>query len=391
MRVIVPHAIDLLSTNVTANSEPEWSPVTTYALGAMVKVTTSTPHTVYRSLRGNNTNRPPADWLVPRVEVGASATSNAVAIGSKTFTIQANLGFAVGMQVRIAKTTTPASVNMIGEVTSYTSATGVLVVIVASITGTGTYTGWTIESVDEIGFWAEVSATNQYVMLDGYVNTQTVMAAEIDIKLRTKRADYVTLFGLDGIHIELNLWDITETTLLWNKTISLAYGAVAVSAVVDWYEYFFGEYAFKADADVEFGAIAYDGVLGIKITAAEGADAKCGGVIVGRAFEIGTTTYGTTASIIDFSQRETDAIGRTSLRQGYWAKRNQIQVIVQNQYVDSVYNLLASLRGIPTAWMGGNRGEEYESMTIFGTCRNCSIVFSGPNRSGLDIEIEGLI
>ena len=391
MRVIVPHDIDLAYTSVADNSEAEWSASTTYAMGDLAKVSTSFPHRVYRSLRGNNTNRPPANWLVPQVEVSTSTTSIEPAEGEKTFTIGTYLGFAAGMQVRIAKTLTPASVNMVGEISSYTPSTGVLVVLVSSVQGTGSHSGWTVTSEDEIGYWEEVEVTNRHKMFDGYMNTQTVASEEIHVKLNVTRADYVALFGLAGVKVEFWLWDSGETEVLWSDSINLAYGAAIVSAISDWYEYFFGEYSFQDDAAAQIGVITYSGVLEIKITAATGEGAACGGIVVGRRFDVGITKLGGSAGMIDFTTRVTDALGRTTIAEGYWAKRNTIQVVIPLYKIDMVYKLLTSLRGKPTAWLGNNDGTEFESMTVFGICKDWSIVFSGKTRAGLDIEIEGMI
>lgn len=391
MKVIAPHTVDLKSTNVTANSEAEWSDATTYALGDLVQVTSAFPHTVYKSLRANNINRPPASNLTPAVETGTSTTSILIEAGTKVFTTQLNLGFAAGMIVEISKTTTPSSYNMTGEVSSYVAATGALTVIVSSVTGDGTHAEWTIKSKDEIGFWEEVGATNQHKMFDGYANTQTVFPDEIYVKLNISRADYVAIFNVSGVKVEFFLWDTTETTLLWSAVVDMVYGSSIIARISDWFEYFFGEFSLKEDAGMAMGAIIFEGVLGIKITAASGEDAKCGGVIHGRAFTIGTTRYGSTAGMQDFSQKTTDDAGRTTMTQGYWAKRNTHQVVVQNGYIDMVYKILTSLRGTPTAWIGNNSGSAYETQVVYGVCVNFSIVFSGPVRSGCDLEIEGLI
>jgi len=222
MRVIVPQAITLQSTNVTAPSESEWSSATTYGLNDLVKVTNVTPHRVYRSLRGNNTNRPPATWLTPQVETATSTTSNSVEEAEKTFTIQTGKGFSAGMIVAITKTATPRTVNMTGEVVSYTTGTGALVVAVYSVTGTGTHNAWTIASEDEIGFWEEVETTNQYRMFDGYVNTQTEMLEEITVELGTVRADYVALYGLEGREARFTLRSAgAETAEAWTYRDSI--------------------------------------------------------------------------------------------------------------------------------------------------------------------------
>ena len=391
MIVTNPDEIELIYTNVTDNTEDEWSSSTTYDLNSVVKVTTSTPHKVYKSLRGNNTARVPEDTLEPVTESATSTTSVTVEKGSKTFTVQTGLSFSAGMIVTITKTQTPKTVNMTAEVSSYNSSTGELICIIYSISGEGTHDTWTIESEDEIGFWEEVGSTNMYAMFDSYVNTQTEFLEEIDVKLNVSRASHVSLFSIEGNYVEFSLWDDTETELLWSKDIDLVYGSSVILQMADWFEYFFGVYSMKEDAESAIDVITFSGILRIRITASTGETAKCGNVIVGRSYDIGDTTYGVDAGMVDFSSKTTDDIGRTTVTQGYWAKRNDITLHIDNYKLDSVYKTLTSLRGIPTSWSANNASTDYESLIIFGIITDFTITISGPNASVCSLEIEGLI
>ncbi len=390
MRVIEPKAIDLISTTVAAAPEDEWSAGTTYGLGDLVKVTTATPHTVYRSLRGLNTNRPPAEWLVPGQEVATSTTSMAVGNGSKTFTVDAGKSFSPGMIVSITKTATPKTVNMTAEVVSYHAGTGALVVTAYSSTGEGTHAAWTITSEDEIGFWEEVGSTNQWAMFDKYVNTKTTADEEMTVLLRTSSADAVALFGLVGSEVELTLYNEDQSEVYWNETKNLAYGSASVNWVADWYEYFFGEYNLQADLVAIFGVTTYSGVLKIRITAESGDAVACGNVIVGRVLNLGATQYGVGVGMVDFSVRTTDELGRTTIEQGYWAKRNTVRIAVPNDLLDAMYGKLVKLRGIPTAWLANDGAADYESLVIFGIYKDFSLTVEGPTLTWGEMEIEGL-
>jgi len=73
-----------------------------------------------------------------------STTSLLIEVASKTLTVQASKSYVVGMAVTIAYTTDPTQ-WMRGEVTSYNSGTGELIVNIRYISDTtGTYTAWTI-------------------------------------------------------------------------------------------------------------------------------------------------------------------------------------------------------------------------------------------------------
>lgn len=377
-------------TNVAVNSESEWSDSTTYTVGDLVQVTDQTPHRVYKSLRGNNTDKYPPDNVDPQTIESASSTSNTVGTGAKTFTVATGLGFVAGMVVNIAKSSTPLSVNMTAEITSYNSGTGALGVSVYSSKGDGTHAAWTITSEDEIGFWKLVESTNQYKMFDEYVNTKTVNLNLISVKLNVQRADNIALFGLTGNKVTVALWDATETTKYWEEAVDLTYGAAIVQQISDWYEYFFGEYSVKEEVSLRSIVSTYNGVLTIDIAAETGTNAECGNVVVGRGLGIGKLQHGVKAGIIDFSQKETDDIGRTSITPGYWAKTNNMNVFVENIVVDAVYRKISSLRGIPTAWIG-DETDGMEMLLVFGLFKDFSITVSGPFHSWCDLEIEGLI
>jgi hypothetical protein len=72
---------------------------------------------------------------------GTSTTSVAIGTGSKSFTTQTGLGYVVGMTLRIANNSTNF---MTGEVTSYNSGSGALVMNITSVTGSGTLASWFI-------------------------------------------------------------------------------------------------------------------------------------------------------------------------------------------------------------------------------------------------------
>lgn len=69
-----------------------------------------------------------------------SSTSNSIGTGAKTFTVPTGLGYQIGMTLRIANS---ATAYMTGDVSSYDSSTGSLVMNITSVNGSGTYASWT--------------------------------------------------------------------------------------------------------------------------------------------------------------------------------------------------------------------------------------------------------
>lgn len=85
---------------------------------------------------------------------GTNATSTSsllVSNGTKSLTIQTGKAYVVGQPVMIARTSSPSDTWMAGNITSYNSGTGALVVEVTIKEGTGTYTDWTISLTAPVG------------------------------------------------------------------------------------------------------------------------------------------------------------------------------------------------------------------------------------------------
>jgi len=88
-----------------------------------------------------------------------STTSVLVGLGSKSLTIQTGKAYSVGQSVVIADTSAPSSNWMFGQITSYNSGTGALVVYAMKSAGSGTLAAWTIS------ISASPSAGNSVAML----------------------------------------------------------------------------------------------------------------------------------------------------------------------------------------------------------------------------------
>jgi len=88
---------------------------------------------------------------------GTSTTSNTVGTGAKSFTTQTGKAFAANMYLTI---TDQANVDnfMYGYVTSYDSATGVLIVTITQTGGSGTISAWNIALAGSLGAFGATAA-----------------------------------------------------------------------------------------------------------------------------------------------------------------------------------------------------------------------------------------
>lgn len=94
-----------------------------------------------------------------------SATSLTVGTGSKTLTVETGKGYVAGQAVLIAQTSTPTN-YMAGQVTSYNSGTGALVVNATASSGSGTAAAWSV-SVTALVAGGGVSPDSIVVLTSG--------------------------------------------------------------------------------------------------------------------------------------------------------------------------------------------------------------------------------
>lgn len=120
-----------------------------------------------------------------------STTSLTVSTGSKSLTIQTGKSFVAGGDIKIARTSAPGTTFMVGEVTSYDSGTGALVVSVATATGSGTHTDWSVSLIQSI---EDNSVTT--AMIQAAAVTLAKLAAEAKRFWDSSRIDDVA----DGIY-----------------------------------------------------------------------------------------------------------------------------------------------------------------------------------------------
>jgi hypothetical protein len=168
------------------------------------------------SVTGTSTN-PIINSLADRYKT-TSLTSNTIGNGSKTFTVDANLAYIPLQEVLIVNS---PSNHMHGEVTSYNSTTGQLVVDVKNHTGSGTFTSWSINldgtPVDAI---TGVGVANRLAYFT---------AAQVIDDLDT--ATYPSLTELARVkNLGSQAVGTTDTNTLTNKRITARTGTVASDA-----------------------------------------------------------------------------------------------------------------------------------------------------------------
>ncbi|MEN9924972.1 MAG: hypothetical protein RL268_1098 [Pseudomonadota bacterium] len=231
--------------------------------------------------------------------------------------------------------------------------------------------------------WLDLGPTNRWAMFDARVGTATTRTGSLQVVLAPGAADGLALMDTDAESVSVAL--SVGGSVIYSKSQSFNIGGTAID---NWFSWFFEPLGRKSGMLFLDVPVYESGVLTVTLTRDNPADTvSCGTLLVGRQFDIGDTEHGVDLGIIDYSRKETDQFGVTSVVERAFAKRMSVRVVMQTSAVDDVHRTLASIRATPVLWIGS---ESFESLTVFGFYKEFSIDLAYPTLSYCSLTIEGL-
>lgn len=251
---------------------------------------------------------------------------------------------------------------------------------------------------DEVAstWWLELGPTNNWAMFDAQTSTSTTGTGEIVVRVKPGAAfNSVAVIGITGAaSVTCEVFAGSGGSAIYTRTESLDNTFIS-----SWYEYFFEPY--DVFTDLLFGSLngpgaayawgAYlNGEVKITITGTTiGTTVTCAGILIGTNVELGSVQYGASSGINDYSVKETDAYGITTLVQRAYAKRANYSLVISNSQLRRVHSTLAALRATPAVWVAST-DYNLSPLTVFGFYKDFSIQVAYPNYSTATLEIEGL-
>ena len=263
------------------------------------------------------------------------------------------------------------------------------------VTNSGTYRSLTNSNLNNNPItspsnWVRLGPTNQFAMFDNVVSSVTSGTSDITFVLDSTSVDSIAVLNAIASKIACAVSDpgYSETYLgniAYYRTTQLS-----GTESVDWYSYFF------FDEDTQKTQALYldipqvvDGVITIKITGS--GTVSAGSIIAGQIKEIGQTQYGVNTGIIDYSRKETDEFGNTSLVVRNYSKRTNAKVFLTNNNLNRVQRLLYSIRATPVLWIGSTDLTFEEPLVVMGYYKDFDTEIAYPAHSLCNLSIEGLV
>lgn len=228
--------------------------------------------------------------------------------------------------------------------------------------------------------WVEEGPTNRWAMFDNQVSTETEIASPLTVVIKPGIVDSLALINISGVSVTAVMTYENETVYSDSKNLDM-------SEITDWYEYFFA--GFELINQVVFNGFPPFAGGEIMITLEGSGSVSCGALISGKAYEIGEIRYEPSIEIQDFSVKQTDEYGKTTFVQRKYAKKIECALWLENNRINSVFAMVASLRAVPSVWIGSD-DIRMGILTVFGWYASFSITIPYPNHSLCTLQIQGL-
>ena len=233
---------------------------------------------------------------------------------------------------------------------------------------------------DDGTWWFSLGATNRWAMFDQAVGSSSVGTSPITVALNVGVA-ITALALLDLAATSVQVVVTASGATIYDKT----YVMEDARPVSGWFDYFFEPLAKQTELIVE--DLPPLGELAVTINGT-----SVGTLAVGRMYDMGRTREKPEVSIIDYSKKNTNDFGVTTVVERGYSKRIVADVIIPANRTDAVANKLAEVRAVPVIWIARD-GLNYSCLVAYGYYKDWGINISYPHAGICEgrLTIEGLI
>jgi hypothetical protein len=233
-------------------------------------------------------------------------------------------------------------------------------------------------------FWTDIGPTNRWAMLDQAVGTLSVGTGTIDVTLAPGRVDSLAVIDTtaDTVRVIVKV----DGTVLFDQTRSTN---AAGGVIGDWYTYFTAETGRVNSLVInDLPSYANAQVRVILTGDNPSGPVAAGTLLVGKSVSLGITEAGPSIGITDYSRKETDQFGVTTVVERSWAKRMTLRSLIETRAVDGIQRTVAGLRAKPALWIAE---DGYDSLTVYGFFKDFSVDLALETISYCSLSVEGLI
>ena len=230
--------------------------------------------------------------------------------------------------------------------------------------------------------WTDIGPTNRWAMFDLLRNSATTATSTLSVVLTPgQRIDSIGLVGLQASSVTVTVK--VGATVYFTRTIT-----AIQRNTVSWYTYLTGAFRYLPSF------VLYDlpPITGCTITLDfTGSTIQCGGVVMGRAVDMGKVVGEPVSGATNYSRVERDTFGNITLVQRRSVPKTSQKLLVPKDQVDALRALRSDLNAVPALWSGlDDKASDgyFESLLVFGIYKTFDIPLTHTYNATVNLELE---
>ena len=242
-----------------------------------------------------------------------------------------------------------------------------------------------------VPFWEIVGIENKYAALYDFSIAQSWLnslssimksTGNIVLEFDTSNVSRLALLGMYGTQLTVEFFKYVSPSYVLEKTYTRKlYTRPYINGMMSW---LFGGFEFSNQQDyVSFPRLSKSKVR-VTISTRSG-KSELALACVGNERFIGSTKYGASMSIEDYSKNEINTLGMRTVKEGSYKFSHSVVVNINKTQIDFVRNFLTRFRATPTIYVSM---DDVKSSIIFGYYKNWTIVRDGWKKSTVNITVN---
>jgi hypothetical protein len=228
-------------------------------------------------------------------------------------------------------------------------------------------------------WWVDAGATNKWAMFDGALGRATTSATDITVRLQPGAVSGLALMNVQARKVRIVIRSTPGGTVVYDELFSLS-----ALTIGNWLEYFTAPFNYRTEYANTNLPLYSQGEIEVTLYGNGQQDVVCAEMVLGTSIELGVPTYGAKLGITDYSKKDTDAWGNTTLVQRSFARTLDLGFKLDGVQLDRVYAALSELRSTPCVWLADGLP------AIYGWMGDFSIDVRAKSHSYCSLQIKGL-
>lgn len=232
-------------------------------------------------------------------------------------------------------------------------------------------------------WWVLVGPDNRWRVFDRSHTTQTKANQSMWYEIAPGQVvSSVALLNMDGISSAKIKMTDPDYGVVYERTFEFP----RIQGQASWHSWFFGKRKVRRDFNTIDIPSFPNATIRIELNGL--AEIAIGVILIGEVFSFGEgVKRGMRLGIRDYSRKETDQWGETTLQKRAFSKIRSANILLSNNQLDEVEQFLTDIRAAPVLWIASDR---YDAPNVYGWYSSFEILLQYVNHSECSIDIEGL-